>query len=70
MISAIFFWREIVEICWIQSEQVKNGPFERGLDGFSYFLLIFLKKKKKLPNCIGEKYNLTALFNKKLRYIL
>jgi hypothetical protein len=46
MISAIFFWREIVEICWIQSEQVKNGPFERGVDGFSYFLLIFLKKKK------------------------
>jgi len=37
LISAILFWREIAESCWIHSERVKNEPFERG---FQLFLTI------------------------------
>jgi hypothetical protein len=39
LISAIFLWREIGETCCTQSEQVKNGPFERGC---KWFHLVFI----------------------------
>ena len=39
---AIILWREISESCSTQSEQVTNGPFERGWRWFRlFFLLIF-----------------------------
>jgi len=41
MISAIFLWREIAESCWTQSEQVKNGPSERGCRWFQLFFIDF-----------------------------
>jgi hypothetical protein len=36
-----FLWREIAEICWTQSEQVKNGPFGRGCLWFQLFFIDF-----------------------------
>jgi hypothetical protein len=41
LISAIFLWREIGETCWTQSEQVKNGPFERVCRWFHLFFIDF-----------------------------
>jgi hypothetical protein len=36
------FWGEIAKCCWTQSEQVKNGRFEKrgGVDGFDILNLM------------------------------